>query len=84
MKKNRWYYWLIYAGIWMVAGIANYFEGKGSYHLFQIIVFLALAPCQLICEKYGEKGAKAFRYICIGALLLSVAYLGAVIYSVLR
>ncbi len=80
--KNKWYIWLIYAGIWVVAGVVNYFEGRDNYYLFQIIVFLLLAPCQFICDKHGEKGRKVFKYICIVTIALCLVYLAAVIFSV--
>jgi len=38
MKK--WYYWLLLAAIWCVAGIVNYFDGRTNYYLFQIVIFL--------------------------------------------
>ena len=82
MKK--WYYWLLLAAIWCVAGIVNYFDGRTNYYLFQIVIFLLLAPCQLICEKYDDKGRKVFKYICIGMILLCVVYLALIIYITLN
>lgn len=80
--KNSWYNWFVYAGIWVIAAFANYFTDREYKHyLFQIILFLLLAPCQLICEKHGEKGKKAFKYICICAIALCVLYLLAIIFE---
>ncbi len=84
MKKNKWYYWLIFALIWIIAGVVNYFDGRDNYFLFQIVIFLALAPCQYICDKYGEKGKKVFKYICIGVIVLCVVYLGVISYNALK
>ena len=84
MKKNKWYSWLIYAGIWIIAGIINHFVGRENYFIFQIVIFLLLAPCQYICDKYGEKGSRFFKYICIGVLFLCVAYSLITIYGVLH
>lgn len=82
MKK--WYQWFYLAAVWIVAGVVNYFAGRDNYYLFQILLFLALAPCQFVCEKYGEKGKRIFRCICIGVVALCIVYIGAVISSVLR
>ncbi len=83
--KNKWYNWFIFAGIWILAAISNFFTNREFKHyLFQIILFLLLAPCQLICEKYGDKGKKIFKYICIGAIALCVLYLFIVIAGILK
>ncbi len=64
MKK--WYYWLVFAGIWLIGGILNCVEGTSIVPtLPPCTIFLILALSQWICDKRGEKGKKFFRYICI-------------------
>lgn len=68
----------------MIAGMVNYFTGSDNYFLFQIVLFLLLAPCQYICDKHGEKGKKIFKYICIAAIAVCLVYLAAVIFSAIN
>ena len=76
MNKNRWYIWFIQAGIWGIAGIINYFDGKkiiGSLIAVGIFSFMGIA--QVICERNGEKGKKVFRFICIASIIVLVVAL---------
>lgn len=69
MKK--WYLWLVLALIWVICGIINYFDGRSIIGPLVVVIlstFLGLA--QLICDQKGEKGKKAFRYLCTGVLAL--------------
>lgn len=71
---KRWYLWFILAGIQVIGGIINYFDGKtiiGS--LIGVGIFSFMGITQFICERKGEKGKKIFRYISIGVLIVAVA-----------
>ncbi len=71
---KRWYLWFVLAGIQVIGGIINYFDGKtiiGS--LIGAGVFGFMGITQFICERNGEKGKKVFRYISIGVLIVAVA-----------
>ena len=70
---KRWYLWFVLAGIQVIGGIINYFDGG------QIIapviaagIFGFMGITQFICERNGEKGRKVFRYISIGVLIALV------------
>ena len=73
---KRWYLWFVLAGIQVIGGIINYFDGKtiiGS--LVSAGIFGLMGIIQFICERNGEKGKKVFRYISIGVLVVMVALL---------
>ena len=73
---KRWYLWFVLAGIWVIAGIVNYFNDKtiiGSFVAVGIFSFMGIA--QILCERNGEKGKKVFRFICIGVTIVLVVAL---------
>ena len=77
---KRWYHWLWLAGIWLIAAIANCIEGRNVvYPIAVMVIFSTLALCQFTCDKYGEKGKKIFKFICIGVILLCIMFILAVV-----
>ena len=77
MKK--WYYWLLFSGIWMIGAIIDYIEERNNpfvawtinpFKYVLIIYFLILALFQFICDKRGKQ--RIFKYITIGGFLLLV------------
>lgn len=71
---KRWYLWFVLAGIQVIGGIINYFDGKqiiASVIAAGLFVFMGVT--QFICERKGEKGKKVFRYISIGVIIALVA-----------
>lgn len=83
MKK--WYYWLGLAGIWVLGSIMNYFEGRRiTSTIIPLAIFLILALCQFICDKHGEKGARIFKYVCIGGVLMCIVFVLVLIFNALH
>ena len=73
MKKNKWYHWFLISLCWVIGAIINYFDGKEN--ILMVIgtaFFIAVGITQFVCEKFGEKGKKVFRYIIIGILIFMV------------
>lgn len=72
MKK--WYLWLVLALIFAVGGAVNYFNGRSIIaQVIPVSIAMILAFIQLLCEKKGEKGKKAFNYIAmVLAIILGI------------
>lgn len=74
MKK--WYQWLVLALIFAVGGAVNYFNAKNiAGSIIQVSIVTILAFVQLFCDRKGEKGKKAFRYISITVTVLLFVWL---------
>ena len=87
VNMKEWYIWLALAAIWIPPAAVNYAQGKQAgfiANIVQIVLFSLLGVAQLVCEKHGEKGKKAFKYISIGAVAFCVAYLCAAVAIALR
>ena len=48
----------------------------------QVGITVALAFIQLLCDKKGEKGKKAFKYISLGAIVLLILWLLYLVFNV--
>ena len=73
---KRWYLWFVLAGIQVIGGILNYFDGKtmiGS--LIGVGLFSFMGITQFLCERKGEKGQKIFRFISIAVCIVAVVAL---------
>ena len=84
---RKWYYWLVFAAIWIPSAAMNFSRERSAgaaANIVQIVLFSVLGVAQLVCEKHGEKGKKAFKYISIGAVVFCVAYLCAAVAIALR
>lgn len=77
---KRWYHWLWLAGIWLIGAIVNGIGGRNAvYQIVAMAIFSSLALCQFMCDKYGEKGKKIFKHICMGETMLCIIFLLAVV-----
>ena len=67
MKK--FYYCFIISAIWIIAAIANYYDGGNSflviYNLSAAALFITLGIAQFFLDKKGEKGKKLLKWIYI-------------------
>lgn len=80
MKK--WYYWFILTLVFAIGGAINYFDGKSILGaVVQVSVTVFLAVVQLLCDRKGECGKRIFRRIAIVVLLLIVAWLVFLVFS---
>ncbi len=83
MKK--WYQWFYLSIIFAVGGIINYLNDKQIIAaIIQVGITFILAFTQFICEKKGERGKKAFKYISIAILFLLIVLEGYLIFSFLN
>jgi len=74
MKK--WYYWLFLSLLFAIGGILNCLDGEKMITAFlPAIGTTLLAIIQFLCDKRGETGKKAFKYICIGIIVLLAVFL---------
>ena len=82
MKK--WYYWWVSSGIWVLAAVINYFDGKSILgSVISASIFLLFGIAQFFCDRHGEKGKMVMRYICITGTVLVAVFLVAVLIFVL-
>lgn len=82
MKK--WYLWLGLTLIFAIGGIINYFDGKSiKGSIIQVCITVVLALIQFVCDRYGEKGKKTFKYIEIAVVALIVIWLLYLIFNML-
>lgn len=79
MKK--WYFWLLLSLCFAVGGVINFFDGRSIIgSIVQVSITVVLAFVQLICDKKGEKGKKAFNFICITAIVILIVWVLCLIY----
>ena len=81
MKK--WYQWFYLAIGFTIGGIVNYFDDRQTIApVIQVCIAVALGFIQFFCERKGETGKKAFKYISIVTLiLLMISLICLVIYA---
>jgi len=80
MKK--WYQWLYLSLAFSVGAVVRYFDGKGLIASFIPVIGTALfAIIQFFCDRHGETGKKAFKYISIGLIVLLVIWLAYLIFG---
>lgn len=73
---RQWYQWLYLSIGFGLGGLLNYLEGrKITAAILSVAIFVFLAFAQLICDKKGQKGKRAFHYICILAIILLAVWL---------
>ena len=83
MNKSKWYHWILISLCWVVGGIVNYFDDRQTIApVIQVCIAIALGFIQFFCERKGETGKKAFKYISIVTLiLLMISLICLVIYA---
>lgn len=71
---KQWWQWFILAGLWLLAAVLNFTEGRNfvviGYNVFAVLLALALGFLQRFCDKKGDAGKKLFKRIAIAAVLL--------------
>ena len=83
MKK--WYQWFYLSIVFAIGGIINYFDGRQIIAaIVQVSITVAFGFIQFFCDRKGEKGKKAFRYISIFAIVLLIVWLIYLVFSMLR
>ena len=83
MKK--WYQWFYLSIIFAIGGIINYFDGRQIVAaIVPVSITVVFGFIQFLCDRKGEKGKKAFKYICIAAIILLIIWLIYLVLSALR
>ena len=75
---KQWWQWFILSGIWLLAAVLNFAEGRNfvviGYNLFTVLLTIALGFFQRFCDKKGNAGKKLFDRIAIAAILLVLLF----------
>lgn len=70
---KQWYQWFYLALCFAVAGTVSCFERGWSFARFiPVILTVALAFAQLICDKRGDNGKRIFKFITFGLIIIFV------------
>lgn len=83
MKK--WYQWFYLSLAFAFGGILNHFSGRSWIAaVIQVSITVILGLIQFFCDRKGEKGRKAFRYISMVTAVLLALWLVYLLWDLLR